>query len=306
MGESSFDIPDRLPARTPERTYAPPRPEPQSRPNLVWRSLGLLLLTAVATNAVGGPVYSACVVAILGAHELGHYLTCRYYRIDASPPYFLPAPDALARALFSTPVMVITGTFGAFIRIRQPINDKRQLFDVGISGPIAGFLVTIPILWFGVATAEVVTLQPGTNWFGEPLLVKFVIWAVHGRLPDGQALALNPFLFATWFGLIATSLNLCPIGQLDGGHISYAVLGRRSTIVSLASVGILLVLAFVTFSWILWAALMVILLIVFGPSHPRTIDEDVPLDPTRMWLAAFALLMFILSFTPVPLDVLTP
>ena len=134
--------------------------------------------------------------------------------------------------------------------------------------------------------------------------MKLAIWLVHGPLPDGQTIATHPMAFAAWFGLLATSLNLFPIGQLDGGHISYAVLGRRSTVVTLASVGILVVLTFVSLSWLLWAALTVGMLLAFGPAHPRTIDEDVPLDPTRMWLAGFALLMFVLSFTPVPIELL--
>src|SRR5688572_7055730 len=212
MGDSPFEPSDpRSPAEpwTPARSYAPPPPPPRPSRDRMWRSLGLLLLTAVATNAVGGPIYSACVLAILGAHELGHYLTCRYYRIDASPPYFLPAPDALVRALFGTPSILLFGTFGAFIRIREPIRTKRELFDVGISGPIAGFLVAVPVLIFGVLLSPRVPIEGGL-WLGEPLLVKLAVWMVHGQLPAGQTIALHPMALAAWFGLLATSMNLFP------------------------------------------------------------------------------------------------
>jgi len=309
MGASSFEPPEnQSPAEPwlPERTYVSPPPEPVKRQDRLWVPLLLVALTVLTTTFLRGPVYSACVLAILGAHEMGHYLACRYYRIDASRPHFLPAPDVLLSILTQgyTWIFVITGTFGAFIRIRQPIASKRQLFDVGIAGPIAGFLVAIPILLFGVGYSPRVAIEPGSYWLGEPLLMKLAIWLVHGPLPAGQTIATHPMAFAAWFGLLATSLNLFPIGQLDGGHISYAVLGRRSTFVTLASVAILVVLTFVSLSWLLWAALTVSMLLAFGPAHPRTIDEDVPLDPTRMWLAGFAFVMFVLSFTPVPLELL--
>jgi membrane-associated protease RseP (regulator of RpoE activity) len=325
LGASPFDPLETVPPAEPSmpvRAYIPPPMVPARRRERVWVPPLLVVLTALTTTVAGadahgslwnGAIYSACILAILGAHEMGHYLACLYYRIDASKPHFLPAPDVLWAVAFGpqlllkligVPWVVITGTFGAFIRIRQPITGKRELFDVGIAGPIAGFLVALPILFFGVAYSPRVPILPGSTWFGEPLLMKLAIWLVHGPLPAGQTIATHPMLFAAWFGLIATSLNLFPIGQLDGGHISYAVLGRVSTYVTLASVAILVVLTFVSYSWLLWAVLTVVMLIVFGPAHPRTLDEDVPLDPTRMWLAVFALAMFILSFTPVPIDII--
>ena len=326
MGASLFDPPQApMPAEPwpPDRAQLPPpHAAPVKRRERAWVPPLLVVLTAVTTTVAGqtadggywhGLLYSACILAILGAHELGHYLTCRYYRIDASKPHFLPAPDVLWAflvgpgfflRLVGAPWIVITGTFGAFIRIRQPIASKRELFDVGISGPIAGFLVALPILFFGVALSPQAPIEPGSTWFGEPLLMKLAIRLVHGPLPDGQTILTHPMAFAAWFGLIATSLNLFPIGQLDGGHISYAVLGRRSTFVTLASVATLVALTFVSLSWLLWAVLTATMVIVFGPAHPRTQDEHVPLDPTRMWLAAFAVVMFILSFTPVPIDII--
>jgi membrane-associated protease RseP (regulator of RpoE activity) len=243
---------------------------------------------------LNGLWYSASILAILGAHEFGHYYACRYYGIDASLPYFLP-----------TPPFFLTGTFGAFIRIRQRIPGKRELFDIGIAGPIAGFLVAVPVLLVGMGLSKVTALPADTSGFvelGEPLLFKAVAWLYWGTPPTGHSINMHPMAFAAWFGLLATALNLFPIGQLDGGHISYAVLGRRSTLVTLATVVILIGLTFVSISWIVWTALTVGMLLVFGPRHPRTPDEHIPLDSGRMWLALFALAMFVLCFTPAPIE----
>jgi membrane-associated protease RseP (regulator of RpoE activity) len=226
-------------------------------------------------------------------HEFGHYFACRYYRVDASLPYFLPAP------------LPLTGTLGAFIRIRQQIPGKRELFDIGIAGPIAGFLVAVPVLLFGMILSRVVALPPDTGnivELGEPLLFKGVAWLVFGAVPDGYSINMHPMGFAAWFGMLATALNLFPIGQLDGGHISYAVLGRKSTIVTIATVACLIGLSFLSASWIVWTVLTVAMLLAFGPRHPRTFDEDMPLDRPRVLLAAFAALMFVLCFTPAPIE----
>jgi membrane-associated protease RseP (regulator of RpoE activity) len=275
-----------------EPLYVPPLPEERPRRSSIARPLILLVLTVLSTALIGGPVYSACIIAILGAHEMGHYLACRYYRIDASLPYFLPMP------------LVLTGTLGAFIRIREQIPGKRQLFDVGIAGPIAGFLVALPILFIGVSLSDRVPIQGGGLWLGEPLLFKLAIWMAHGPLPEGFTINTHPMAFAAWFGLLATALNLFPVGQLDGGHISYAVLGRASTYVTIATVVGIIALTWVSTSWIAWAGLMVVMLFVFGPRHPRTVDEHVPLDRPRKWLAGFALFMFVVCFTPAPIELL--
>jgi len=243
---------------------------------------------------LNGLWYSAAILGILGAHEFGHYYACRYYRVDASLPYFLPAP------------FFLTGTLGAFIRIRQPIPNKRQLFDIGVAGPIAGFLVALPVLLLGVSLSHVVKVPPNFTGLelGEPLLLKGMMWLVFGSPPEGYSVNLHPTAFAGWFGLLATALNLFPIGQLDGGHISYAVLGRRSTQVTYATLLCLVGLSFVSMSWVVWTVLTVGMLFAFGPAHPRTYDEDMPLDRGRLWLAAFAVLMFVLCFTPAPISTL--
>lgn len=248
----------------------------------------------VGTLLLHGLWYSLSILAILGCHELGHYYACRYYRVDASRPYFLPMP------------FLLTGTLGAFIRIRQPIPGKRALFDIGIAGPIAGFLVAVPVLMMGMQMSTVVRVPenfPGEVYeLGEPLLFRAVEWLTFGSIPEGYSVNMHPMAFAAWFGMLATALNLFPIGQLDGGHISYAVLGRRSTVVTMVMVPCLVGLSFVSSSWVVWTVLTVAMLLVFGPRHPRVVDEEIPLDSSRMWLAVFALLMFVLCFTPAPIQ----
>jgi membrane-associated protease RseP (regulator of RpoE activity) len=196
----------------------------------------------------------------------------------------------------------LTGTLGAVIRIRQPFPSKRALFDIGIAGPIAGFVVLIPMLFIGMYLSTVVALPQQFEGqvydIGEPLLFKAAAWLWFGTVPDGYTVNMHPMVFAAWFGMLATALNLFPIGQLDGGHLSYAVLGRRSTVLSLAMVGCLVGLTFVSASWIIPAVLTVVMLVTLGPRHPRVWDEDLPLDSTRLWLALFAVVMFILCFTP--------
>lgn len=288
--------------------------------NRVWLHALLFGLTILTTTLVGighwlnylddfgaGPIaamslkevhwyvgfwYSATILLILGAHELGHYFACRRYRIDASLPYFIPAP------------ILMTGTLGAFIRIRQPVTSKRQLFDIGVAGPLAGFVFAVPALFIGIALSHVARVPADFSGLelGEPLLFKLASWLVWGPVPQGYSLNLHPMAFAAWFGLLATALNLFPIGQLDGGHICYTVLGRRSTIVTLVMMGVAVVLSFFSLSLVVWTVLLVVMLFAFGAKHPPVIDEQVPLDRTRVALAVFALLMFVLSFTPAPIQ----
>jgi membrane-associated protease RseP (regulator of RpoE activity) len=286
----------------------------------LWRYVLLFVLTIYTTTAAGaghylsfylglggglnpfsttelllrGLWYSVPILAILGCHELGHYFACRYYNVAASRPYFLPVP------------FLLTGTLGAFIRIRQPIPGKRELFDIGVAGPIAGFVVAIPLLFIGMYLSRVdpipATVPGPVFWLGEPLLFKLAAWLTFGHVAEGFTVTMHPMAFAGWFGLLATALNLFPIGQLDGGHISYAVLGRKSTIVTLIMVVCLIGLAFWSLSWAVWAGLTTLMLLVFGPHHPRTPDEQIPLDPVRKAVAVFAVIMFALCFTPAPIE----
>lgn len=313
-------MPSPLPELSDERyePYVPPIAAARPRRERRAKHLLLFVLTAVTTTMAGGCHYagfaldfgagelnltsidlylnglwySLSILAILGAHEFGHYYACRYYGVDASLPYFLPAP------------LPLTGTLGAFIRIRSSIPTKRQLFDIGIAGPIAGFVVAIPVLLLGVSMSRLVEIPPNFQGIelGEPLLFQAIAWLKWGTPPEGYSINLHPMGFAAWFGLLATALNLFPIGQLDGGHISYAVFGRRSTIITLLMVLSLVGLTFVSSSWMVWTMLTVAMLLVFGPRHPTTIDEDVPLDRTRTLLALLALAMFVLCFTPAPIE----
>ena len=257
----------------------------------VSASVGVLLIQ--------GLWFSLTLLAILTAHEFGHYLACRYYRINASLPYFLPMPIG--------PV----GTLGAVIRIRQPITAKPALFDIGVAGPFAGILVALPALLVGLAMSNVVPLPPvfSGDELGEPLLFRIAERLVWGDIPEHLALNLHPMAFAAWLGLLVTALNLLPIGQLDGGHISYAVFGRRSFYVTIGSIGIGVGLCFYSYWWIAWTGLLVLMLTFFGWRHPPTWDDHVPLDRARMWLAFAALVVFVLCFTPAPitpLDLIRP
>ncbi|HEY0284101.1 MAG TPA: site-2 protease family protein [Vicinamibacterales bacterium] len=282
-----------------------------------WLHVALFVLTVATTTFVGtqhylgyasdfgrqrvfvntalwvqGLWYSGTILLILGTHELGHYLACRYYQVDASLPFFIPMP------------MVLTGTLGAFIRIREPIPTKRMLFDIGIAGPLAGFAFAVPTLFMGIAMSPVVRVPEDLAGFnlGEPLLFRAATWLTWGAIPDGYSVNLHPMAFASWFGLLATALNLFPIGQLDGGHISYAVLGRRSTTVTLVAICLAIALTFFSLSWLVWTFLLIAMTLAMGPRHPRTVDEDIPLDRTRIWLAVVALIVFVLCFTPNPIE----
>jgi membrane-associated protease RseP (regulator of RpoE activity) len=236
--------------------------------------------------------YSGTILLILGAHELGHYLACRYYQVDASLPFFIPMP------------IVLTGTLGAFIKIREPIPTKRMLFDIGIAGPLAGFVFAVPALFVGIAMSPVVKVPEAVSGYslGEPLLFKAAAWMMWGSVAEGYSLNMHPMAFAAWFGLLATALNLFPIGQLDGGHISYAVLGRRSTAVTLGSICIAIGLTYFSKSWLVWTFLLVAMTLAMGPRHPRTIDEDIPLDRARIWLSVVALAILIVCFTYNPIE----
>ncbi|MEM9290637.1 MAG: site-2 protease family protein [Acidobacteriota bacterium] len=241
-----------------------------------------------------GLSYSLPLLFILLCHEMGHYLACRYYRLPATPPMFLPLPFGL-------------GTLGAFIRIRSPIRRRRELFDIGAAGPLAGFLALIPFLLWGIAHSEVVEVtlaedpEQGTPrvGLGRSLAMAAAMRAFHGTLGPEQALDLHPAAMAAWVGLLATALNLLPLGQLDGGHVLYAVAGRRQR--RWAPV-MLLLLALGGLLWPVWW-LWCLFIALTGLRHPPVRDENAPLGAGRRWLAAATLLLLVLSFMPVPVGV---
>lgn len=232
-----------------------------------------------------GLAFSLPLLTILLCHEAGHYLACRAHRLNATLPFFLPVPFGI-------------GTFGAYIRIRTPLATKRELFDVGASGPLAGFVVSLPVLAAGVALSTVTTELPQGSYmeFGEPLAFKLLAWLFHGSLPEQAGLQLHPVGYAGWWGLLVTALNLLPFGQLDGGHITYSVLGSWQRRLAWPLLLVLVALGFVWMGWWVWA----VLALVMGVRHPTVMDEPVSLDPRRRWLALVCLLVFILCFCPEP------
>ena len=306
---------------TEPREYSPYSPPSDAPPRTRrWKHVALFVATLVTTTLVGamhyayfqtdfgrlpldlgwrallgGLWYSGGVLAILGAHEMGHYLACRYYGLDATLPYFLP---------FIIPVNGFqTGTLGAIIKIRSPFPTRTILFDVGVAGPIAGFLVLLPVLVMGLAMSEALPLPAvdGGVYLGEPLLFQWATRLVLGHVPDGVGLNAHPMVYAAWFGMLATALNLLPFGQLDGGHITYAALKRYSTPLSLATVATTVVMTWISTSWMFMAVMMLVMLFLLGPRHPRVINEWEALPRGRYVVAVIALLILIICFTPVPI-----
>jgi membrane-associated protease RseP (regulator of RpoE activity) len=239
--------------------------------------------------------FSLTALGILLVHELGHYFACLHYRLPVTLPYFLPSPIAL-------------GSFGAFIRIRAPLSDKRQLFDVGIAGPIAGFVALVPVLIWGAAHSRVVALgsiatgAQGSVLYlpGHPVAMQLALYAFHGAVPAGSVVELHPAALGAWFGLLATAINLLPFGQLDGGHVLYATFGRMQRRLARPLWVGLAALSFWSPSWILWT----VITLAIGLRHPPVRDEETPLDARRKVLAVVALLILVLSFTPMPMRVI--
>jgi len=234
---------------------------------------------------VAGLQFSLTLMTILLAHEMGHYLACSRYGLDASLPYFMPFPSLI-------------GTLGAFIRIRSPIYFRRVLFDVGIAGPLAGFALVLPAAVFGIAASKVVpgiAVQGDLN-FGTPPL----FWILERLLAPGVSpsdISLHPVARAAWVGVFATALNLLPIGQLDGGHILYSFFGDRHKMLSRLFVVALAPLGLFYWPWLLWA----VVLFFFGLRHPLIYDAN-PLDRRRQALGIAALAIFLLCFMVAPIE----
>jgi membrane-associated protease RseP (regulator of RpoE activity) len=244
-----------------------------------------------------GIAYAGAIMLILLAHEMGHYIACQYYGINATLPFFIPAPIA------------ITGTFGAFIRIRSSFPNRRALFDVGLAGPIAGFVFLIPFLFFGVKWSSQVpaTVNPADVInFGEPL-----IFRIFAKLLSKNDIFLHPTGFAAWFACLATSLNLLPIAQLDGGHVSYAVFGKRAYVITWIFFCAIIGLAIYGFTkswisgaqWLFYAVMLLVLKFIAGFRHPPTLNDDQPIGLARKIWAVIALIVFVLTFMPVTIFV---
>ncbi|MFQ5787666.1 MAG: site-2 protease family protein [Thermodesulfobacteriota bacterium] len=269
-----------------------------------------------------GLAFSVALLFILGTHEMGHYIYGKKYGVDITPPYFIPAP----------PIISPIGTFGAFIKIKSPISTKRALFDIGIAGPIAGILAAIPVIVIGIRLSSVIettdnSLEHGIT-LGSPLIFSFIADSIVGKIPEGYDLLLHPVAFAGWIGLFVTALNLIPAGQLDGGHITYAIFSNKwHRRASILIIFVLLIFGIgtqpiaqyfqsyfdsTTFSsykdlvifegwggWVMWAALLTFL----GTKHPPTLYDEIQLDGRRKFMSLVALMVFIGCFTPMPIRI---
>ncbi len=248
-------------------------------------------IAELRTNWVRGLPFSLTLMAILLAHEMGHYFVARRNGVAVTLPFFLPAPPFL------------TGTFGAFIRMRSAVHSRRVLFDVGAAGPWAGIAVALPAVLYGLHLSELKPLPPTFSGlqFGDSLLFSALSRLVVGPIPHGFDILLHPVALAGWFGFLVTLLNLLPVGQLDGGHVVYAMFGRTHRWISRAFVLATVAFGFMGWAgWFLWAAMMVMV----GVDHPPTLDHDSPLDPLR-WVAGWmTLVLLVLTFVPVPITML--
>jgi membrane-associated protease RseP (regulator of RpoE activity) len=239
----------------------------------------LFLLTVASTMFVGGFLYSFAIISILLAHEMGHYFVSRRYGVPSTLPYFIPFP------------LSPFGTFGAIIKMKGIILNKKALFDIGVAGPLSGFIVAVQAL-----TANSSYIQ-----LGDPLMFTLLQKALVGEVPKGFDVVLHPFGYAGWVGLFVTALNLLPVGQLDGGHIIFAVFGQKSKWVFAVSIILLAMLAiFYNPGWVA----LVILLLIFGRHHPEPFDMETELDGKRKLIAFLVLIIFLLSFTPSPFPAL--
>jgi membrane-associated protease RseP (regulator of RpoE activity) len=280
------------------------------RPPRILLHVALFLLTVLTTMAAGafqsgvnlfqdpwqiyrGIPFAVAILSILAAHEMGHYLMSRRHQLNVTLPYFLPGLP------FPPP---LPGTFGALIRIRSPILDKRALLDVGCSGPLFGILVAVPVLVIGLKLSRVATLPADAGLgitLGEPLLFKLVCWLTLGPLGPEDHVLIHPVAFAGWLGLLITALNLLPVGQLDGGHVIYALFPKWHRRISIAILGMLVVFGVLTWQgWLLWAVLLTFL----GTRHPPPYCDWINLDRRRKVLGALTILVFVLTFTPMPFN----
>lgn len=263
-------------------------------PDYYLRIVGAYLLFATAHPPVlaQGLAFAVSLLTILTAHEMGHYLACRYYDVNATLPFFIPAPP-----------LFLAGTFGAFIKMKSPIPSRRALFDIGLAGPLAGFVMLLPVALIGILNLEAAPSPGGLDLiiFNDPPLFRIIAKVTGGNLVDA---APNPYYMAAWIGLLITSLNLMPVGQLDGGHGTFAVFGPRThkllgrlAFVTMAAIALLGYLWHSSPSGFLYTILLGIMLRVRHPS-PQQME---PLGAWRVVVAIITLIVFALSFVPFPI-----
>lgn len=275
-----------------------------------WFHLVLFLLTFLTTTAAGamqngvdplsdpwgiasGLPFAVTLMTILLVHEMGHYLVSRYHGVEASLPYFIPAPSFI-------------GTFGAFIRMDSRPPDRRSLFDVAAAGPVAGLVLAVPAVVIGLQLSTVVpdSGMGGGISLGSSILLRLLSKATLGLLPDEANIIMHPIGFAGWIGLFVTALNLLPVGQLDGGHVVYALFGPRHIWVSRGALGVILALGILRWwdGWLLWG----VLLLFLGIRHPAPLDPYTPLDLRRKFMGWLILIILAVTFIPVPFSFQEP
>ena len=271
----------------------------RSRP---WVNLGLLLATLITTTWAGalhvgtdllarpgqwsdGLPYALALLLILGVHEMGHYLVARVRRVRVSLPYFIPVPFFL-------------GTFGAFIRMEGEVSDRNAFFDIGVAGPLAGLVVAVAAVLIGVAAGPAGGVG-GHGMIPDSSLLFGALYRLGGGAAPGAPVTLGPIAFAGWLGLLVTALNLIPVGQLDGGHVAYALLGRaRSRVVGRIAIGIMLIIGiFYSYHWLMWGLFVWVLA---GTGHAPSRNELTPLTRGRIVLACGTLLLFLSIIVPWP------
>jgi membrane-associated protease RseP (regulator of RpoE activity) len=247
-------------------------------------------LSRVSRHVLYGAPFSFTILLIIFSHEMGHYFAARRHRLETTLPFFIPFPLSLI------------GTFGAFILIRSRFPNRKALVDVGLAGPFAGFLMTIPALFVGIETSRpgpAGTTETSIS-FGEPLLFRWLSHWIWPGITEDQVLWVSPIGLAAWFGLLLTALNLLPIGQLDGGHASYALLGRRAHRLSAIAFFLFLPMAYFGPSWLFWAFLLYLLGI--RRPHPPTLVDAIEPPASRRVMGVLALMVFVLCFTPEPIE----
>ncbi|MFN8491384.1 MAG: site-2 protease family protein [Caldilineaceae bacterium] len=339
---------------TPMLSLAPGGPEPgdedqvalhvitgvaAKRPSNYWVNVALFIITFLSTLLVGaiyggaaptarddieaiaivlshpqrlpmGWPFAVALLSILTAHEFGHYFTARYHKVAVTLPYFLPMPLGF-------------GTLGAFIRLKEPVPDRRKLFDIGVAGPLAGLVLAVPLLFYGLSTSLMQVPPPVQGgWLeGNSILYYFAKIIVFGKaLPNPithEDVLMNQVNFAAWIGLLVTALNLLPVGQLDGGHTVFALFGEKARYINLVTVGLMAVFAVAGLDlvqqfapwlqnigfegWFVW---LILIFLVIGPFHPPALDDVTRLDRKRRWLGYLVILIFVLIFVPVPMRML--
>lgn len=247
-------------------------------------------ITKDPSNILKGLPFSLTLMLILLCHELSHYIASKKHHIKATLPYFIPAPTLI-------------GTMGAFIKMKSPITTRMALIDIGASGPIAGFIISLIATIIGLPLSQVILTKgiEGSLVLGDSLLFSLLSRLILGEIPDSYDVLLHPIAFAGWIGFFVTALNLIPVGQLDGGHIAYAIMGEKHIHISKILVPVLIVLGFFLWEgWIIWG----VLLLILGLRHPPVLYWETPLDKNRRAIGWITAIIFIITFIPTPFKAL--